>query len=257
MNGNQSNCLLRDDINRVILNFLFTMINYIFDIDGTLTPSRLPINPDFEIFFKQWIINKNVYLVTGSDKEKTIEQIGLDIWHSVTRAYQSCGNQVWEKGQLIREKEFQLNHKIKSELLKKLESSKWKEKFGNHFEQRMGLVNFSIIGRNCSQQKREEYYKWDKENHERVEICKLIMEKFPDIEAAVGGQISIDIYQKGGNKAQVLNEINDPIYFFGDKMEEGGNDYPIADRLKQENREHTLFKVTNPSETWNILKKIT
>ena len=50
------------------------MINYIFDIDGTLTPSRLPIDPDFEIFFQKWLVNKNVYLVTGSDKEKTIEQ---------------------------------------------------------------------------------------------------------------------------------------------------------------------------------------
>ena len=39
-------------------------------------------------------------------------------------------------------------------------------------------------------------------------------------------------------------------------MEEGGNDYPIADRLKKEHRKHTLFKVTDPSETWNILKTL-
>ena len=51
------------------------MKNYIFDIDGTLTPSRLPINKNFEIFFINWMKEKNVYLVTGSDKEKTIEQI--------------------------------------------------------------------------------------------------------------------------------------------------------------------------------------
>ena len=54
------------------------MINYMFDIDGTLTPSRLPIDKDFEVFLKQWILNKQTYLVTGSDKEKTIEQIGTD-----------------------------------------------------------------------------------------------------------------------------------------------------------------------------------
>jgi len=232
------------------------MINYIFDIDGTLTPSRLPIDPDFEIFFQKWLINKNVYLVTGSDKEKTIEQIGLKIWESVTRAYQSCGNQVWEKGQLIREKEFKINANLKNDLLNILNESKWEEKFGNHFEQRMGLVNFSIIGRNCSQEKREAYYKWDQENNERNQICKFIMNKFPNIEASVGGQISIDIYEKGGNKAQVLDEINDPVYFFGDKMEEGGNDYPIAERLEKENREYKLFKVANPSETWSILKNL-
>ena len=36
------------------------MKNYIFDIDGTLTPSRLPINENFELFFINWIKNKNV-----------------------------------------------------------------------------------------------------------------------------------------------------------------------------------------------------
>lgn len=232
------------------------MINYIFDIDGTLTPSRLRIDSDFEIFFKNWIKNKNVYLVTGSDKEKTIEQIGEDIWSAVKRVYQSCGNQVWEQGTLITQKDFTLNNDIKSLLLEQLNNSEWKEKFGNHLEERVGLVNFSIIGRNCPQNKREEYYKWDQQNHERIKICQVIMDKFPNIEASIGGQISIDIYQKGCNKAQVLKDINDPIYFFGDKMEEGGNDFPIAHSLIQNNRNYKLFKVTNPTETWNFLKDL-
>ena len=63
-------------------------------------------------------------------------------------------------------------------------------------------------------------------------------------------------YEKGKNKAQVLDEIAGEIFFFGDKMDEGGNDYPIAKRLELEKRPHTLFKVKNPIETWEILKKI-
>ena len=231
-------------------------MNYIFDIDGTLTPSRLPIDPEFSVFFKQWIQNKNVYLVTGSDKEKTIEQIGINIWEAVSKVYQSCGNQVWEKGQLIREHSFYLSDKMKEELTFFLNNSSWLEKVGNHFEQRVGLVNFSVIGRNCTQKKREEYYLWDNQNKEREKICQYIMKHFPNIEAAIGGQISIDIYERGKNKAQVLDEITDEITFFGDKMNEGGNDYPIANRLQLEKRPHTLFKVQNPIETWNILKKI-
>jgi len=79
-----------------------------FDIDGTITPSRLPINQDFEAFFKNWISNKKIYLVTGSDKEKTIEQIGEDIWKSVTKVYQSCGNQIWQNGTLLKESDLNL-----------------------------------------------------------------------------------------------------------------------------------------------------
>ena len=47
-------------------------MNYIFDIDGTLTPSRLKIDPEFEQFFLEWMKDKKVYFVTGSDKDKTI-----------------------------------------------------------------------------------------------------------------------------------------------------------------------------------------
>jgi phosphomannomutase len=232
------------------------MKNYIFDIDGTLTPSRLPINKNFEIFFINWMKEKNVYLVTGSDKEKTIEQIGESIWKSVNTVYQSCGNQVWQHGKLLKQNEFYLNKDMELKLNEFLNNSSWTEKFGNHLEQRVGLVNFSIIGRNCSQKKREEYYSWDKIQKERVQICETIMSKFPNIEAAVGGQISIDIYEKGCNKAQVLDDIIGEIYFFGDKMEKGGNDYPIAERLQKDKRTHTLFKVKNPTETWNILKEL-
>tara|TARA_Y100000004_G_scaffold193680_1_gene256678 strand:- start:596 stop:739 length:144 start_codon:yes stop_codon:yes gene_type:complete len=45
-------------------------MKYIFDIDGTLTPSRLKINLEFETFFLNWMKNKEVILVTGSDKRK-------------------------------------------------------------------------------------------------------------------------------------------------------------------------------------------
>ena len=81
-------------------------MNYIFDIDGTLTPSRLRIDPEFEIFFLDWMKNKNVYLVTGSDKDKTIEQVGEKIWLNAKYAYQSCGNAVYEGGKLIKENKF-------------------------------------------------------------------------------------------------------------------------------------------------------
>ena len=70
-------------------------MTYIFDIDGTLTPSRLRIDETFERFFLNFIKYKKVWLITGSDKDKTIEQVGEEIWNKVDRAYQCCGNQVW------------------------------------------------------------------------------------------------------------------------------------------------------------------
>ena len=38
-------------------------MNYLFDVDGTLTPSRLPIDKDFEQFFLKWMKDKKNQIV--------------------------------------------------------------------------------------------------------------------------------------------------------------------------------------------------
>ena len=231
--------------------------NFLFDIDGTLTPSRSKIDENFKRFFLEWMDGKNVYLVTGSDKEKTIEQIGIQIWKKVNRSYQSCGNAVYENEKLVRKLDFIANKELKLFLNELLKKSKWNEKYDLHIDQRIGLINFSTIGRNCPREARNKYFKWDKLNKERDLICEKIENKFPHLEASVGGEISIDIYPKGKNKAQVLDEIKGPIIFFGDRCEKGGNDYPISYRLENEKNERSykVHKVKNYSETWQILKK--
>ena len=54
-------------------------MKYIFDVDGTLTPSRQVIDPSFEAFMIKFFCKHDVYLVTGSDRQKTVDQLGLDI----------------------------------------------------------------------------------------------------------------------------------------------------------------------------------
>ena len=43
------------------------MTKYIFDVDGTLTPSRQVIEPDFLSYLLGFADNRNMYIVTGSD----------------------------------------------------------------------------------------------------------------------------------------------------------------------------------------------
>ena len=47
---------------------------YIFDVDGTLTPSRRRMTEDFEQFFSKWAQKNIFYLVSGSNLEKIKEQ---------------------------------------------------------------------------------------------------------------------------------------------------------------------------------------
>ena len=46
---------------------------YIFDVDGTLTPSRIKMNKEFKEFFLEWAKGKKYYLVSGSNIEKMDE----------------------------------------------------------------------------------------------------------------------------------------------------------------------------------------
>lgn len=228
-------------------------MNYIFDIDGTLTPSRLPINKKFEAFFLKWMKGKQVFFVTGSDKDKTIEQIGEKIWKKATRCYQSCGNAVYENGKLISQLDFPLDNQLERLLIRFMNESKWSGKYEINIEPRIGLINFSTIGRECPQDARDEYYN---NETEREGFCKTIIEQFPELEASVGGQISIDIYPKGKNKAQVLDDIKGDITFFGDKCLPGGNDFPIVERLFYPIDGATIHHVKDWKETFSILKSI-
>ena len=105
--------------------------------------------------------------------------------------------------------------------------------------------------RNCSLQQRMEYFEYDNSTGERASIANQINSKWHDIEAVIGGQISIDITPKGMNKSQVLNEIkkyfsDEEYIFIGDRTMEGGNDYPLAEVMnKTENC--SVYQAGEPS----------
>lgn len=230
-------------------------MKYIFDIDGTLTNSRQPIDPVFEVFFNGWIQTHDTYLVTGSDHPKTIEQVGARIAEGVISCFNCAGNAEYKHGVLVSKNELENIENLTFFLQKALNNSIYPIQTGNHIEERIGLINFSTIGRNCTQEQREEYYKWDQENKEREMICNIISATFPELEIKIGGQISVDICRQGANKAQILSKIDGPYTFFGDKTDSLGNDYDIALAVSETNN-GKVYTVDNWQDTYNILKGI-
>ena len=73
-------------------------MHFIFDVDGTLTPSRDRIDEDFRLWFLEFIKWNNVYLVTGSDRSKTEEQVGEEVFEKVECVYNSSGNTKYKNG---------------------------------------------------------------------------------------------------------------------------------------------------------------
>ena len=105
-----------------------------------------------------------------------------------------------------------------------------------HIERRPGGVNFSILGRGKDPSAgRAEYVKWDKERLERQDIADRLRSAFPDLSVALGGQTGLDLGPLGSDKSQILRDFSqdDELYFFGDRMEEGGNDYSLGEAVKK------------------------
>ena len=234
-----------------------------FDIDGTLTPSRLMMTKEFTKFFDKWSDKNKYYLVTGSDLNKTKEQLPIAYIDRAEAIFTCCGNQMWKDNELIYDNKFELSTKLKNTLEVVLMSNQYPHRYGNHIEDRGSMVNFSIVGRNCTQEQREHFFKWDEEKGERKKISTFLKHKFKDLDAVLGGQISIDIYPKGMDKSQILKHIEnienfycpDEYIFIGDRTEKGGNDYPLA--LLMDNTDNCDFYQTDGWEhTQKILEKL-
>jgi len=224
----------------------------IFDMDGTLTHSRQPVPQKVLKALKKRRGKYKLYLVTGSNFSKVEEQFGWDkvieIFEKVmccngTTVFQTSLDPDDEHGNLEPDlihkvslidhySQADLNHVI-SVLLKYAAKNHTKYKTGTFVEWRGSQINFSLIGRNCSQAQREDYAKWDKKSGDRDKAIKFLEKEFKSYGLAFrkGGQISIDISRIEWSKAYAFENIDEKpedCVFFGDNIVPVGNDWEIA-----------------------------
>ena len=210
------------------------MKQFIFDVDGTLTDSRQQIDLSFMAYMIVFACKYDVYLVTGSDRAKTIEQVGLDLYNRSKKVYNCSGSDVYVKDKNVYRSQWKPTRRLINFLSDELDYSTFPHKTGNHIEHRPGGINFSILGRGEDSMKhRKEYVKWDINTTERTLMADRIRSEFPDLKTQIGGETGLDI--SDSDKSQILTDFNpeDEIHFFGDMMLEGQNDYPLAKALKE------------------------
>ena len=235
------------------------MRRYIFDVDGTITPSRKKIDSDFLYFFNEFVEKNEVYLVTGSDRDKTLEQVTPLIYNKCKRVYNCSGSDVYEGDKNVYRSDWELPKEVESFLYDELDYSQFMIRNGNHIERRPGGVNFTILGRAEDPFiGRDRYVEWDRQTNERQDIAERIRNQFPDLTVAVGGQTGLDIGPKGADKSQILRDFKegDNIRFFGDRCDEGGNDYSLAIAIAEKHLGYA-FQVDTYKEVWHMLKNKT
>ena len=231
------------------------MKKFIFDVDGTLTDSRQQIDLSFEVYMIKFCCKYDVYLVTGSDRAKTVEQVGLDIYNRSKRVYNCSGADVYEKDHNVYRSDWKPSRKLINFLSDELDFSTFPHKTGNHIEHRPGGINFSILGRGEDSMKyRKEYVKWDINTTERILMSDRIKSEFPDLNIQIGGQTGLDI--SDSDKSQILRDFipEDELVFFGDMMKVGQNDYPLAQAVDKLGG--TNYSVNGWQDTYRKLEDI-
>lgn len=224
----------------------------LFDMDGTLTETGRRISPEVVKELQSIPPSIKKYLVTGANFSKIEEQIPIDLLLSLfERVYACNGTRVYNcnldmdyesqsaEAELIHKvsmldyySESDINHII-SVLLSIASKTHTKIKTGTFVEWRESQINFSVIGRNCTQEQRADYVRWDEKSGERNKIIEKLRKEFQGwgLSFRMGGQISIDITREGWDKSYAFEnmlESPDSCIFFGDKICKDGNDLDIA-----------------------------
>ena len=232
---------------------------YVFDLDGTLTPPRKPMAADFAEKFEGFLKASRAFIATGSDLAKVQEQMPQHIMDCFEGIFCSMGNLLWAKGETVYKNEIEIPAAMLDKLNFYRENTVYPHKlYPNFIEKRTGMLNFSVLGRNCPYEERERYKAWDASSGERKAMQKELLSLFPGWEVAVGGSISIDITPAGKGKSQIAEYLRrhnpaEKIIFFGDRTLPGGNDYELAQALAKMDNTKTV-QISGPEEVLEILQ---
>ncbi len=236
-----------------------------FDLDDTLAISKAIISDRMAELFTKLLDKYHVCVISGGK----IEQFHMQIVDRIDASAEqlshlhlmpTCGtryyrydvtNETW-KLQYAED----LSPEQKKHIVEVLEQSAkeqglWvEEPYGELIEDRNSQITYSVLGQ---QAPAEVKYAWAEKNAEtKLKLRDVIAERLPDLEVRLGGTTSVDVTRIGIDKAygiqKLMDELNigtDDILYFGDKLQEGGNDYPVKalgiDSIEVEKWEDTAF----------------
>ncbi len=238
-----------------------------FDLDGTLTKSKSPIEPIMANLVTHLLEKKKVCIISGGGfpqfQKQVLAQLPSHVENytnlylmptSGTRLYIWKGDWKQEYAEDISQVE---KEKILNALKVSLKMAGYAEPekvYGPLIEDRGSQITFSALGQSAPV---EAKYAWDPSRSKRESIAKILGGKIPEFDVRIGGATSIDITRKGVNKGygirkleQYLNISTDDILFVGDALFLGGNDYPAKAAGVD------CIQVAGPEETQKLIENL-
>lgn len=216
-----------------------------FDLDDTLAPSKTPMGDDMVQGLLTLLDVIDVCVISGGtyDQFKTQVIARLPQGPALRRLHlmPTCGTQyyrmtddVWT--QVYSEPLSVEERRAASDVLREAATrlGLWApddEVFGERVEDRGTQITFSALGQQAPVDRK---HAWDPDGAKRRVLREEVQDLLPDLEVRAGGSTSIDITRRGIDKAygmgMLMKELElaaDEVHFIGDRLEPGGNDYPV------------------------------
>lgn len=254
---------------------LMTKKLIIFDVDGTLAYPQAEVDKEVIAALKDLSERHTTMIVSGSDSNKVLKQFGVTEVGDLLRTGPKLHYALFENGLVgykydgclleLHRKRFidHLGEEAYQELVNRIlnlfSEIKLPFKRGTFVELRAATLNISPVGRSCTPAERKRFEEYDQTQKLLLRIRDTLETEFGrkfDLEFALGGQISLDVYPRGWDKSYLFNYIDvqpfDEIHFFGDRCGPKGNDFPLYSNPRVTHR----YWVTMPRETLEKLREL-
>ena len=237
-----------------------------FDLDGTLTLSKQPLESDMAEALADLLTVAHVAVISGGDWPQFDKQVASRLparadWSRLwlmpttgTKLY-TYGADGWSA---VYAELFDAAQKVK--ILAAFDAALAatgfvpEQTWGERIEDRGSQITFSALGQQAPIHAKES---WDPDFAKRKLIQADLRQRLPGLSINMGGATSIDITREGVDKAYGLRKLRDAsgialdaMMFIGDAIFPGGNDYP-AKQLGLD-----TVRVRDPQETLAVIAAI-
>ena len=209
---------------------------YIFDMDGTLTPSRGIISVAMGEALEELVRWRKVIIISGADSSQVEKQLSIedDFWEvglNIVKMSQNgnvcedIDNVMWCR-KLDTYSRMEIFSHINS-VLKKFPIRV--DDIEDLVEDRGAQVSFSLVGHNASSEKKSAF---DPGGHLRRQVLQFVPFNVPGLTVRVGGTTCLDYIAEDGTKAHNLQRLLNPdeladATYVGDQLYPGGNDNDV------------------------------
>ena len=249
---------------------------FVFDLDGTLTPSKSVADREMIRLLLRLLRKKYVAVIGGGKYELFKEQLvkrlprqdtrlsGLFLFPTSSTAFYR-----FKRGKWVcvysHELSLQERKRIKKAFaaaFKKIGYQHPNRTYGPVIEDRGTQITFSALGQEIIRKLgvrrglalKEE---WNKHHDVRPQLMSALKRLLPKFEVRQGGFTSVDVTRKGIDKAYGIRQIEKilgiprkQMLFIGDAIFPGGNDYAIVRAGVK------YIKVDGPEETKRIIREV-